>query len=765
MGIQDNSTQQTQRGVKPVGVLAHETQRQNVRQGTTQRARERVDRTYDATMGAASTVKNTANKVVDRGGDVAISAMNAVTKDNRVAKKLRKSYQPTPLDNETVLDGLARSDERQLVRFYIQSLGDKNLFGEYNFEPEKIVRHIRGKHSMYASGLVYSAFGKLMQDRRGSTFMEAGLTFVLMYAASPNFRDTVGVASDKITHAIDLKKQKLLKPFKDAIFWGNNKTGLQAKLKMNEVAGRFDDFLTTCKNGDSDLPMTEMAAGATLVRLSDHAYEAMQKGAQPALVMDRYNACVKELAQQWDKHSLDMKTVSQAARDIVAQKIAEDPTYASHYVETVAGHVRPETRVDKEGYFSRWSGQWDVQGNGVLPEDALFFTPRAPQSVDEHLTNIGSAMVIDVRRNSRQPGANDTALDANVRKNHNTTVMHDVLVGYCAGWDFRDKDVRTGAGEGTEPDVRRAAMTTMRSMLAAMDADGISKQQQAQMIRTVLDQVGESLSYGSSENAEVFQKACDSGFEKSVDEYVTQVKKDYKKPAWVSQPRLSWNDGATLGGSAGPSTSETDEVQEEITNEQDAVQQAVHDAQESVNQQPEQQVGEQVSHNDTDAAKHKKWPQPQQKPGHGLDMKPAELKSGQVTAQFAELKKQGSLMKPAGVDEIQSAQQQKPMSQHEEQTRQHKEKPVQLKDIVRDHTEETRPQAGKHREKRSYPETKVLPEAETIVLNAKPLKGKGKHVRTAMKNEVHKVQQRQTQLESSVKTGYTKSKDDGGLSL
>lgn len=638
---------------------------------------------------------------------------------------------------------------------------------------------------------------------------------------------------------------------------------------MNAVSKRFDNFLAACKNGDNDLPMTEMAAGVTLVRLNDDAYEAMCQGMKPSMVMDRYNKCLARLQKHWDKQSLDMKTVNTAAREIVAQKIAEDPTYASHYEETVAGHVRPENRVDREGYYSTWSGQWDVQGNGVLPDDAPFFTLRAPQSLDDHLTNIGSALMIDIRRNSRKPGPEDTALDATLRKNHNITVTHDVLVGYIAGWDFRDTDVRINAGEGTEPDVRRASMTSMRSILAAMDADGIDKATQVKLIRTAIDTVGESLSYQSLEDVEVFKKACGDDFEHAVDEYSAEVKKGYKRPTWTSQPRLSWSDGTAMGG---PEITEIEEPEEVIENEQltvcvervdDAVEQTKQAIEQVAEQTTKQTAGQRVREAEkalkqanfaaeeativaqearmavnkaTDdeekkraqqAAKDAKekveeaklaikkarlivkrvkeqvkegtWQQhPITDPAEwskkkiAMEEKKAPLKIKREAKKHVEQAKQAGqtqhtekrppMMKPAVPESKAKPHNESAALQHEKReqlAQQSEKKPVQLKDVVQDHSEQARIDYGRqqarhraksqHPERSQYPETKVLPQVETTLLNMKPIKV------TAMKKTMNAVRntmghhgatvadfQAQT-MEPEKKNSY--SKDDGGLSL
>lgn len=465
--------------------------------------------------------------------------------------------EPHDVDNAQIEEmgkALRDGDTDKLANYYRNYL-DGNVYAQDINEPgEFIAKKVRGKHNRMANLMAMSTVMPLMNGVNPESILQMSTNVVLMYALSPQFRDQLHNIQDKISHTVKTKNNEMVQKVRNSSFWGSKIQRTEGKIKADTMAAGFAKFQQACEEG-SELPMTSMAASMTKVKLTEDAYEAMRlEGVNPELVLEKHRVVMGKLEESWEKAGLDLGEVNDMARDEVARKMAEDPSYGHQFQDGSNGVVRPRRRQQQgEGIHaqSQWQGQWDLRGQGNMVAGVKFFEPRLPVDANSHVAAVATGMATELRRHIIPDNPKQSA--DNINK---------VLTGIAGGWDLAvdGVDPREYAGEGADPDARAESAVFMAKCKKAMDIDGLSAGAQDKIVSLALSTSQEIMAEEAPEAFATFHSKYDAGFNDNVAAWSASMQptvRETESPVWTATTRGSaFDTEKTLhaGRPIGPST-------------------------------------------------------------------------------------------------------------------------------------------------------------------------------------------------------------------
>ena len=456
--------------------------------------------------------------------------------DKRFYREFEKSDDPQKAMEK--LRDKRRREEKKIVDGYARSLGAENPYLS-NASADDIVKGAAGKNDDMSQLLMMSCMTPLANGVNAKSLAQAISAFAVMVMLSPKMREgvtsTVKNLDETMGKAFKDKRDKVAKYLGNEDFFKSRDARKVAKANAQRVTNTMsNNFAQFAKTHKGNMPYVTETAAVTMVKLTENAHAAMKFNAgNPAeieRISDLHGQVMKTMSKRFEKSGLDMRDVKARARDIVGEKIAENPAYASVFRETSNGAVRMSERknpqkVEGSAYAHQgWDGKWDV-GNKTLSDEADFFNPRPPMESTDHQTNLAAAIATDIGRNPTPEG------------------MRDVFVGYLGGWEMQDTDLRRVAGEGTDRDTRIASAMTARSQIQAMSDDGVTHQAQEMIMR---DAFADATAYIEETNPELFQKFKEN-YGMDWPENVESWRKEHeqavssgklKGPVWVGANRM-----------------------------------------------------------------------------------------------------------------------------------------------------------------------------------------------------------------------------------
>lgn len=469
------------------------------------------------------------------------SAAEYVT-DRKDAQSSAQAFgitEPYDADNaqlEEMGKALREGDTDKLADYYRNYL-DGNVYAQDINEPgEFIAKKVRGKHNRMANLMAMSTVMPLMNGVNPESILQMSTNVVLMYALSPQFRDQLHNIQDKISHTVKTKNNEMVQKVRNSSFWGSKIQRTEGKIKADTMSAGFAKFQQACEEGP-ELPMTSMAASMTKVKLTEDAYEAMRlEGVNPELVLEKHRVVMGKLEESWEKAGLDLGEVNDMARDEVARKMAEDPSYGHQFQDGSNGVVRPRRRQQHgEGIHaqSQWQGQWDLRGQGNMVAGVKFFEPRMPVDANNHVAAVATGMATELRRHIIPDNPKQSA--ENINK---------VLTGIAGGWDLAVDgiDPREYAGEGADPDVRAESAVLMAKCKKAMDVDGLSAGAQDKIVSLALSTSQEIMAEEAPEAFATFHSKYDAGFNDNVAAWSASMQptaRETESPVWTAATRGS----------------------------------------------------------------------------------------------------------------------------------------------------------------------------------------------------------------------------------
>lgn len=445
------------------------------------------------------------------GGDNDLAAGNDDGQERDTAALQRGEISP---------EEYMRRRGKAAMDFYNEAFRDNPYLRRDLAHPDKITKFVRKNQDQYAGMMVGAMLHPLSRGVDAQSLINVAMTATLMWAMSPKFRGVIKDTFDEINHELKNRRHSMMSKRRSAAFWGTNSQRNDAKKAAQELGKQFDRQMKLAQGKGGHFAMPAEVAASTLVQLSDKAYEAMRDGSTPVeYIQGMHRETTEKLLQQWEADGLDRGEVMTLMRDEIAARMAEDPAYAMRYSDTVSGQVVPTQRKkmrNAQGDIEwRWDGKMDLRGEGVLKTTSPPMMPRAPQTPDEHATNIGLSIICDIRRAGDDPAA-----------------VRDVLAGYVGGYAMRDVELRDVAAEGDDPDRKVACAGRVKACVAAMQADGIDAQQQEEIFHKA---VGEALHYAEQDNPDLmamFRHDHGSTWEADSNAWVREV-----------QTRVALNDG------------------------------------------------------------------------------------------------------------------------------------------------------------------------------------------------------------------------------
>lgn len=465
--------------------------------------------------------------------------------------------EPYDADNAQIEEmgkALREGDTDKLADYYRNYL-DGNVYAQDINEPgEFIAKKVRGKHNRMANLMAVSTVMPLMNGVNPESILQMSTNVVLMYALSPQFRDQLHNIQDKISHTVKTKNNEMVQKVRNSSFWGSKIQRTEGKIKADTMAAGFAKFQQACEEGP-ELPMTSMAASMTKVKLTEDAYEAMRlEGVNPELVLEKHRVVMGKLEESWEKAGLDLEEVNDMARDEVARKMAENPSYGHQFQDGSNGVVRPRRRQQQGVGIhaqSQWQGQWDLRGQGNMVAGVNFFEPRLPVDANTHVAAVATGMATELRRHIIPDNPKQSA--ENINK---------VLTGIAGGWDLAVDgiDPREYAGEGADPDARAESAVLMAKCKKAMDIDGLSAGAQDKIVSLALSTSQEIMAEEAPEAFAAFHSKYDAGFNDNVAQWSASMQptaRENESPVWTAATRGSvFDTEKTLhaGRPVGPAT-------------------------------------------------------------------------------------------------------------------------------------------------------------------------------------------------------------------
>ena len=369
--------------------------------------------------------------------------------------------------------------QREAAMKWAASDAKNNPFNSENLgkSTEEARNQMRGSHDQFAGMMMMSAVAPLRRGLDAENLAGVAGSIAIMWALSPKFRDYTDGFVDKLMNGSKADAEhKATNEKKGFLRKSVEERARSAKKAAKIIFGAQSETQRMQDSDPAHAPYQVDSAATQLVNMSDNAYVAMREpNANVEVILRKYGKLTDELEQDWEKQGLDREDVYERARWVVGQQSLDDPTVAGRYIDTHTGNVQmsnnQQQRVNgPDGWTenSTWDGNW-VAGenqNVVIGRSAKFFTPRAPQRLQDHTLSATESMT-----NVMRTCMNGSMKDSKQFKEFTTTMAVMTQPGGELNGNIDTIDV---AGS-SNPAAR--GVQTMQSLRAAMRADGYGEAQ------------------------------------------------------------------------------------------------------------------------------------------------------------------------------------------------------------------------------------------------------------------------------------------------
>ena len=369
--------------------------------------------------------------------------------------------------------------QREAAMKWAASDAKNNPFNSENLgkSTEDARDQMRGSHDQFAGMMMMSAVAPLRRGLDAENLAGVAGSIAIMWALSPKFRDYTDGFVDKLMNGSKADAEhKATNEKKGFLRKSVEERARSAKKAAKIIFGAQSETQRMQDSDPAHAPYQVDSAATQLVNMSDNAYVAMREpNANVEVILRKYGKLTDELEQDWEKQGLDREDVYERARWVVGQQSMDDPTVAGRYIDTHTGNVQmsnnQQQRVNgPDGWTenSTWDGNW-VAGenqNVVIGRSAKFFTPRAPQRLQDHTLSATESMT-----NVMRTCMNGSMKDSKQFKEFTTTMAVMTQPGGELNGNIDTIDV---AGS-SNPAAR--GVQTMQSLRAAMRADGYGEAQ------------------------------------------------------------------------------------------------------------------------------------------------------------------------------------------------------------------------------------------------------------------------------------------------
>lgn len=369
--------------------------------------------------------------------------------------------------------------QREAAMKWAASDAKNNPFNSENLgkSTEEARDQMRGSHDQFAGMMMMSAVAPLRRGLDAENLAGVAGSIAIMWALSPKFRDYTDGFVDKLMNGSKADAEhKATNEKKGFLRKSVEERARSAKKAAKIIFGAQSEAQRMQDSDPAHAPYQVDSAATQLVNMSDNAYVAMREpNANVEVILRKYGKLTDELEQDWEKQGLDREDVYERARWVVGQQSMDDPTVAGRYIDTHTGNVQmsnnQQQRVNgPDGWTenSTWDGNW-VAGenqNVVIGRSAKFFTPRAPQRLQDHTLSATESMT-----NVMRTCMNGSMKDSKQFKEFTTTMA----VMTQPGGELNNNIDTIDVAGSSNPAAR--GVQTMQSLRAAMRADGYGEAQ------------------------------------------------------------------------------------------------------------------------------------------------------------------------------------------------------------------------------------------------------------------------------------------------
>ena len=380
----------------------------------------------------------------------------------------------------------SQSLQRDAARKWASDDANHNPFSKENLgkSTEEARKQMRGSHDKFAGMMMMSAIAPLRHGVDAESLAGVAGSMAIMWALSPKFRKYTDTLLDKVQKGSEADAEhKAANEKKGFLRKSLDERKRSAKRAAKHIFGQKSEAKRMQESGPEHAPYQVDSAATQLVNLSDNAYVAMREPkANVEVILRKYGKMTEELEQDWEKDGLDTQDVYERARWIVGQQSLDDPTVAGRYIDTHIGNVQMgdnETRRvnGPNGWTneSHWAGNW-VAGenqNVTIGRSAKFFTPRAPQTLQDHAASASSAMTNVMR----------TCMNGSMDNPANFREFTNTMAAMTSQKDEFGDAIDTFDVAGSSNPAARGVQT-MQSLRAAMRADGLTSKEMHSVLST-----------------------------------------------------------------------------------------------------------------------------------------------------------------------------------------------------------------------------------------------------------------------------------------
>lgn len=403
-----------------------------------------------------------------------------------------------------------RAETRLAGEKYMQSLRDSKLLVP-GFTDEERAQEFNAMHAVYMQMMMQGCLKPLTRGVNPNSIIQAAGMMVAMRMLSPDFKKEMDSYlqpfKDKIQDRIDARTRSAGLSAQGAADQHNSMVdrriearaealqrrleedpgladdpGFQAEMAKHQ---KFEEKQESRKHDRGDYlskkwqrrlekmehrdrgsreMFTPESAAMTEVALMENAFWKMRDPDQDSKqIHASYKAMRKKLREQMDDDGLDRSEVVKRARMIIGERMESEPELRLMFNGVAHGRIvkappHEERLAGTDRVREVWTGEFDDHLGRRIPADGMF-TLRQPMKADEHQVQLAetmkASMMAAVGRKDRQ------ALGGSV-------------MGYMVGFAAKKQGMDT---RGLAPELQQR-LDQSESMLASMDIDGLSDEEQ-----------------------------------------------------------------------------------------------------------------------------------------------------------------------------------------------------------------------------------------------------------------------------------------------
>ncbi|GAA3257516.1 hypothetical protein [Streptomyces lavendulae] len=373
-----------------------------------------------------------------------------------------------------------RAETRLACEKYMASLRDSKLLVP-GFTDEERTRDLGVMHHVYMQMMMQACLKPLSRGVNANSIIQAVGMVMTMRMLAPDFKKEMDSylqpLKDKIQERIDTRTRGMV-AFAESGITHRQRIfrDLPSGARRERLIGSTDprdhlskkwrtrlDAMQHRKRGHREMFTTDSAA-MTEVALMENAFWKMREpGADVGLIRDGYQALRKRLYEQMSEDGLERREVVQRARKIIGERMEYEPELRTMFNGVAHGRIvkapaHKERIAGSDRVHTFWSGEFDDQLGRRLPEDGMF-TLRRPMAAHAHQVQLAETMKTSLLN----------ALGRGDQEAYGGNVL-----GYLVGFAAQKQGLDTSG----LPDVLQHRLDQSEVMIASMDIDGLSPEEQ-----------------------------------------------------------------------------------------------------------------------------------------------------------------------------------------------------------------------------------------------------------------------------------------------